>query len=186
MKYAIYCGSSFGSDPIFTEATTHLAQKICDRKHDIVYGGAQVGLMGAIADNILAAGQEVIGVMPKALTDKELQHQSLTKLHIVDDMHQRKAKMSELADAFIAMPGGVGTLEEIFEVWTWGQLGFHHKPCAFYNIDGYYDELLAFISTMVKKGFMKPIYQEALIVSDDPVNLLDQISQYSPPKNKWD
>jgi uncharacterized protein (TIGR00730 family) len=185
MKYAIYCGSSVGSDPVFMEATKALAKQICQRHHSIVYGGASVGLMGAMADAVLEAGQHVTGVMPKALTDKELQHQSLSELHIVDDMHQRKAKMAELADAYIAMPGGVGTLEEIFEVWTAGQLGFHAKPCAFYNVDGYYDELIEFMHTMVKKQFMKGLYLDKLIVSDDPEILLTQIAKYQAPASKW-
>lgn len=185
MKYAIYCGSSVGSDPIFLQATQALAEQICHKNHSIVYGGASVGLMGAMADAVLEGGQSVTGVMPKALTDKELQHQGLTQLHIVDDMHQRKAKMAELADAFIAMPGGVGTLEEIFEVWTAGQLGFHAKPCAFYNVDGYYDELIDFARTMVKKQFMKGLYLDKLIVSDDPETLLAEIAAYQAPASKW-
>ncbi len=185
MKYAIYCGSSAGSDPQFLQATQALAAEICQRKHSIVYGGASVGLMGAVADAVLTGGQRVTGVMPKALIDKELQHQGLSELHIVEDMQQRKAKMAELADAYIAMPGGVGTLEEIFEVWTAGQLGFHAKPCAFYNVDGYYDELIAFAQTMVKKQFMKGLYLDKLIVSDDPQTLLTQIAEYQAPASKW-
>jgi len=186
MRYAIYCGSSKGSDEIFENATIALGNEIVTRDHCIVYGGATVGLMGAVADCVMAGGQSVIGVMPKALVNKELQHPSLTQLHIVDTMSQRKEKMAQLADAFIAMPGGVGTLEEIFEVWTAGQLGYHHKACAFYNVAGYYDELLAFIKTMVNKGFMNKTFEQALIVSDDPIELLDQIANYKAPRNKWD
>ena len=186
MKYAIYCGSSLGNEPIFKDAAISLAEQIVKRQGSIVYGGASVGLMGVIADAVIAGKQSVIGVMPKALTDKELQHQSLTQLHIVDSMHQRKAKMAELADAYIAMPGGVGTLEEIFEVWTAGQLGFHHKACAFYNVDGYYDEMLSFLATMVDKGFMKDLYMRKIIVSDDPSEMLEKINNYQAPKNKWD
>ncbi|MEH6445275.1 MAG: TIGR00730 family Rossman fold protein [Oceanospirillaceae bacterium] len=186
MRHAIYCGSSLGNDVIYQESAQRLGEQICQRGDDIVYGGASVGLMGIIADQVLSGGGNVIGVMPKALTDKELQHQDLSDLHIVENMHQRKAKMADLADSFIAMPGGVGTLEEIFEVWTAGQLGFHHKACAFYNVDGYYDELLAFVSTMVNKGFMKGLYHENLIVSDDPEQLLAAIVAYKAPANKWD
>lgn len=185
MKYAIYCGSSVGSDRVFLSATQALAAQICERGHGVVYGGASVGLMGAMADAVLDQGQPVIGVMPQALTDKELQHQGLTQLHIVQTMHQRKAKMAELADAYIAMPGGVGTLEEIFEVWTAGQLGYHHKACAFYNVDGYYDELLAFAQTMVDKGFMKDVYLQALIVDDNPQRLLEKIADFQAPADKW-
>ncbi|MCJ8338948.1 MAG: TIGR00730 family Rossman fold protein [Pseudomonadales bacterium] len=185
MKYAIYCGSSRGSDPVYATAAIDLAEQICRRDHSIVYGGASVGLMGCIADKVLQLGKGVIGVMPKALTDKELQHQGLTELLIVDDMFQRKAKMAQLADAYIAMPGGVGTLEEIFEVWTAGQLGIHQKACAFYNVDGYFDELIEFMTTMVKKGFMQPVYLQKLIVHDDPEQLLDAIAAYRAPKDKW-
>ncbi len=185
MKYAIYCGSSLGSDPIYTEAATELAVKICQKNHSIVYGGASVGLMGCIADKVLECGQSVIGVMPVALTDKELQHQGLTQLHIVDNMSQRKTKMAQIADAYIAMPGGVGTLEEIFEVWTAGQLGFHQKACAFYNVNGYFDELIAFFKTMVAKDFMQGVYLDKLIVESDPEQLLSRIETYCAPKDKW-
>ncbi len=186
MRYAIYCGSSKGADVEFEQAATQLAEQLCQGQHSIVYGGASVGLMGVMADTVLAGGQSVIGVMPAALVSKELQHQGLTKLYTVENMHQRKAKMAELADAYIAMPGGVGTLEEIFEVWTAGQLGFHQKACAFYNVNGYYDELFAFIKTMVDKGFMKKVFLEKLICSDDPEQLLSAIAAYQAPKSKWD
>ena len=185
MRYAIYCGSSKGIDRVFTKGTIGLAEHICQRQHCIVYGGASVGLMGVMADTVLDAGHSVIGVMPTALVDKELQHPQLTKLYQVENMQQRKAKMAELADAYIAMPGGVGTLEEIFEVWTAGQLGFHHKACAFYNIDGYFDELIKFIQSMVAKGFMQQIFLDKLIVESDPEQLLDAISNYQAPKDKW-
>lgn len=186
MKYAIYCGSSLGNETVFKAGAIRLAERICQRNHSIVYGGASVGLMGVISDAVISGGQSVIGVMPKALTDKELQHQGLSQLYIVEGMQQRKAKMAELADAFIAMPGGVGTLEEIFEVWTAGQLGYHHKACAFYNVDGYYDELLGFLNTMVNKGFMSALFMQKMIISDNPDQLLQQIDDYQPPKNKWD
>ena len=185
MRYAIYCGSSKGQGTVFTEGSISLAELIGHRQQSIVYGGASVGLMGVMADTVLKTGQSVIGVMPKALVNKELQHSGLTQLHQVDTMQQRKAKMAELADAYIAMPGGVGTLEEIFEVWTAGQLGFHHKACAFYNIDGYYDELIKFIQNMVAKGFMQQTFLDKLIVESDPQKLLDAISDYQPPKDKW-
>jgi len=186
MRYAIYCGSSLGNDEIYAISAKQLAEQIVKRKNDIVYGGASVGLMGIIADNVMLGGQQVVGVMPKALTDKELQHSGLSELHIVETMQERKAKMAALAGSFIAMPGGVGTLEEIFEVWTAGQLGIHQKACAFYNVNGYFDELLAFTETMVKKGFMKEIYLEKLVVSDDPSILLEKIAAYCAPKSKWD
>ena len=185
MKHAIYCGSSLGQGDIYQSKARLLAAEIVKRQHSIVYGGARVGLMGVIADAVLSGGQSVLGVMPKALADKELQHQGLTRLYIVNDMHERKTKMAQLADSYIAMPGGVGTLEEIFEVWTAGQLGFHQKACAFYNVNGYYDQLLDFIDTMVDRGFMRDVYRQKLIVSDDPKALLDAIESYTAPEEKW-
>jgi len=186
MRYAIYCGSSLGVDEIYAKSAVQLAQQIVNRKDEIVYGGASVGLMGVIADSVLEGGQRVIGVMPQALTDKELQHDGLSELYIVDSMQARKTKMAELAGSFIAMPGGVGTLEEIFEVWTAGQLGLHQKACAFYNVNGYFDELLEFAAIMVKKGFMKKLYLDKLVVESDPITLLERIADFTPPINKWD
>ena len=185
MRHAIYCGSSLGCDDVYANAAKVLAAQIVQRKDNIVYGGASVGLMGVIADAVLSGGQSVIGVMPKALTDKELQHSGLTQLHIVDDMQPRKTKMANLADSYIAMPGGVGTLEEIFEVWTAGQLGFHQKACAFYNVNGYFDELINFVENMINKGFMRRKYLDKLIVSDDASLLLDAIENYTAPISKW-
>lgn len=185
MRHAIYCGSSLGCDEIYAQSAKALAAQIVKHNDTIVYGGASVGLMGVIADSVLSGGKSVIGVMPKALTDKELQHSHLTQLYIVDDMQTRKTKMAALADSYIAMPGGVGTLEEIFEVWTAGQLGFHQKACAFYNVNGYFDELIDFIEKMVNKGFMKRQYLEKLIVTDDAALLLEAISNYQAPLSKW-
>ncbi|MGB1239402.1 MAG: TIGR00730 family Rossman fold protein [Pseudomonadales bacterium] len=185
MRYAIYCGSSFGAHRRYRDATQALGEAICARHGAVVYGGAQVGLMGAIADTVLAGGGHVTGVMPKALTDKELQHEGLSELFVVEDMHQRKAKMAELADAFIAMPGGMGTLEEISEVLTWAQLGFHRKACALYNVAGFYDPLIAFLERAVAEGFMSAHYRDKLIVSDDPEQLLMAIEAFEPPPSKW-
>lgn len=185
MKIAVFCGSSSGSKAIFTQHAQRLGKYIAEQGHALVYGGGKTGLMGIVADSTLAAGGEVYGVMPKALTDKEIQHQGLTQLFIVEDMHERKAKMAELADAFIALPGGIGTLEELFEIWTWGQLGYHHKACAIYNVDGYYDQLLAFVETMVENQFMREEYANMVQISDNPETLLALISQYQSPKEKW-
>jgi len=144
-----------------------------------------VGLMGVVADAVLAGGREVYGVIPESLRDRELAHQGLTRLDVVSSMHERKALMADMADAFVALPGGPGTMDEIFEAWTWGQLGYHSKPCAFYNVDGYYNELLAFIRTMSGAGFLKPEYAEMVIVKDQPTELVSALENYQPPSRKW-
>lgn len=152
---------------------------------ELVYGGACVGLMGAVADGALEAGGQVTGIMPKVLTDKELAHPQLTQLITVDDMHQRKAMMSDLADGFIALPGGAGTFEELFEVWCWAQLGIHHKPCALYNIEGFYDTLITFIQHASREGFVRSEYVDMLIVENDLNNILQAFRNYQPPGDKW-
>ncbi|MDF0605879.1 TIGR00730 family Rossman fold protein [Neisseriaceae bacterium TC5R-5] len=185
MNIAIFCGSSSGNSPLFTQAAQALAHSMAARDIGLVYGGGRVGLMGVVADAMLSAGGNVIGIIPQSLADKELAHQDLSELHIVADMHERKASMAERADAFIALPGGAGTLEEIFEAWTWAQLGLHNKPCGFLNVDAYYDKLLSFIDGMVAQGFMKATYREMLQVDTQPEALLNALQHYQPPVMKW-
>lgn len=185
MRVAVYCGSSSGNNPEFVAATQALGKYLAEQNIDVVYGGGKVGLMGTIADSVLAHGGKVYGVIPEHLKDKEIAHQHLTKLDVVADMHERKALMAEMADAFIALPGGAGTLEEIFEVWTWGQLGHHSKPCAFYNINGFYDQLISMIDNMSSSGFLKAQYADMLIHTHDPQQLLSAINSYQAPAQKW-
>ncbi|MFJ5321386.1 TIGR00730 family Rossman fold protein [Pectobacterium parvum] len=185
MRAAVFCGSSHGTDPEYIRKTESLALAMAREKVDLVYGGGRVGLMGTLADAAISSGVHVIGVMPQSLVDHELAHREVHELKVVKDMHARKSLMADHADIFIALPGGAGTLEEIFEAWTWAQLGLHNKPCAFLNINGYYDELLAFIDNMIAKGFMKQAYSEMLIVSHDPEDLLQKALSYVPPKPKW-
>lgn len=182
----IYCGSSSGFSPVYEDAADALASTLAAQHKRIVYGGARVGLMGRIADKMLEHGCEVIGVMPQALVEKEIAHTGLTELHVVKSMHERKALMAELSDAFIAMPGGMGTLEELFEMLTWGQLGFHKKPCAVYNVDGYYDALLSFIEQSVSQGFVKDVHRQLLLTHSEPEALLNLLQNYEAPKvTKW-
>jgi uncharacterized protein (TIGR00730 family) len=151
----------------------------------LVYGGGNVGLMGVVASQAMACGGEVVGVIPTSLEERELAHKGLTELIVVPDMHVRKRTMADLADGFIAMPGGIGTLEEIFEIWTWAQLGYHAKPCAFFNLAGYFDTLLAFVDHMVAAGFMYDVYRKMVTVSDDPAAIVAAFKAYTPPGGKW-
>ncbi|RXK14594.1 TIGR00730 family Rossman fold protein [Halarcobacter mediterraneus] len=185
MKVAIYCGSSSGNDNKFIEQTKKLGKYLAQNNIDLVYGGGKVGLMGTIADSFLENGAKVYGVIPEKLVEKELAHPQLTDLTIVKTMHERKAIMAEMADAFITLPGGAGTLEEIFEAWTWAQLGYHNKPCAFYNIDGFYDDLFNMLETMTKKAFLKEEYLNMLINTSDEKKLLSEIKSYKAPSEKW-
>ena len=150
----VYCGSRPGTEPAFAEAAREVGLWIAQNKGQLVYGGGHNGLMGMMADACLQAGGRVVGVIPKALVEKEWAHSGCSELHVVENMHERKSLMAERADAFLAMPGGIGTFEEFFEVWTWRQLGYHDKPVGLLNIQGYYDKLLAFLSTSVQQGFM--------------------------------
>jgi hypothetical protein len=185
MKIAVFCGSSSGNKPEYVAAAQALGRTLAERDIELVYGGGKVGLMGAIADAVLAAGGRVTGVIPRALEAREVAHTSLSALHVVEDMHQRKAMMADMADGFIAMPGGAGTLEEIFEAWTWAQLGYHRKPCGFLNVARYYDKLLGFIDDMVDHGFMKAPYRAMVSVEHAPDALLDALLAYTPPLEKW-
>jgi uncharacterized protein (TIGR00730 family) len=182
----VFCGSSPGNDPAYAEAAQRLGRTLAERGTKLVYGGGHVGLMGVVADAALAAGGEVIGVMPRSLVDREIGHNGLTKLHVVGSMHERKALMSELSDGFVALPGGNGTLEEFFEVLTWAQLGEHGKPCGLLNVAGYYDPLLKVFDRMVEKNFLGKAHRELVLVEDDPSDLLRRFEGYEPPKTvKW-
>lgn len=185
MIVGIFCGSSAGSDAAYIEAARATGRVLAQSGIAIVYGGGRVGLMGAVADEALAHGGNVIGVMPRLLVEQEISHPGLTTLHVVENMHERKAKMAEIASGFIAMPGGPGTLEEIFEQWTWAQLGIHDKPCAFLNINGYFDPLRAMSQTMVTQGFMKQPYADMLLFSDNIDDILSSFASYTPPPHKW-
>ncbi|NGY05565.1 TIGR00730 family Rossman fold protein [Solimonas terrae] len=175
MRICVYCGSSAGARPLHAAAAARLGAELADADIAIVYGGASVGLMGALADAALARGGEVIGVMPRALADRELAHDGLSQLHLVDSMHERKALMAQLADAFVALPGGLGTLEELFEIWTWARLGQHRKPCAMLNVDGYYDGLLGFLDHAVGEGFIRAEHRAGLLVAHDSDSLVTGI-----------
>lgn len=182
---AVFCGSAMGNSKNFKEQAQALGESIANRGITLVYGGGRAGLMGVVADSALNAGGTVIGVIPQNLVDAELAHPLLTELHVVKNMHERKTKMSDLADAFIALPGGVGTLEEIFEQLTWGQLGLHQKPCAFLNIHGFYDELLNFLMKMTEAGFTQSRFTDALIFSSSIEEVLDAVEHYHAPEPKW-
>lgn len=173
----VFCGSSFGNASIHREHAITLGQRLAARGIGLVYGGARVGLMGALADAALAQGGEVIGVIPAGLVEREIAHPGLSELVITANMHSRKAAMAARADAFLALPGGLGTLEELFEVWTWSELGLHTKPCALLDQTGYYTPLLAFLSQAVDQGFMKPAQLAHLSVHSDPDRLLDSLTQ---------
>jgi len=172
----VYCGSHNGARPEYMAAARHLGQLIAERGLRLVYGGGGIGLMGVLADSVLAEDGRVIGVIPEQLAERELAHRELTQLRVVTGMHQRKALMAELSDAFIAMPGGIGTMEELFEVLTWSQLGLHVKPCGVLNILGYYEYLLGFLDHQVAEGFLKEEQRNLLQVSEDPLHLLDLVA----------
>jgi uncharacterized protein (TIGR00730 family) len=186
MRLCVFCGSNAGQDPIYLATAHALGEVLAASGIDLVYGGAAVGLMGAVADAAMAKGGHVIGVMPQALVDKEIAHRGLSDLRVVGSMHERKALMAELADGFIALPGGLGTFEELFEVWTWAQLGYHRKPCALLNAGGFYDKLTDFLDDVVERGFVKPIHRAMLIVENEPAALIEAMRAYEPPQvDKW-
>ncbi len=185
MRAALFCGSACGNSPVFIDETKRLLQLMAGQGHSVVYGGGRVGLMGCVADTAIACGMDILGVMPESLVSHELAHPGLSELIVVRDMHERKSLMASNADCFIALPGGAGTLEEIIEAWTWAQLGLHNKPCAFFNVNGFYDPLLTFFERTIADGFMKQAYADMLIVSDDPAELTEKISRYTPPPAKW-
>jgi uncharacterized protein (TIGR00730 family) len=182
----VFCGSSTGNEPTYAEAARSLGAALASQKIRLVYGGGSVGLMGILADAVLEHGGSVVGVIPQALWDREVGHRALTELHIVANMHERKAMMADLSDGFVALPGGIGTMEELFEAWTWAQLGVHEKPCALLNVSGYFDALLTFIDHMVAQGLLRHEHREMLIVADNPGALLSRIESYNPPiVAKW-
>jgi uncharacterized protein (TIGR00730 family) len=175
LAVAVYCGSRFGDAAAFTHAASQLGRLIAAAGGSVIYGGGRVGLMGTVADAALAAGGRVVGVIPQALMDREVGHAGLTELHVVQTMHERKQLMAERADAFIALPGGIGTLEELYEVWSWQQLGYHDKPVALLNVDGYYDALLTFMRVSHERGFVSTPQHHALLVDDDAGRLLERV-----------
>jgi uncharacterized protein (TIGR00730 family) len=182
----VFCGSSSGLDPEFRDFAMQLGTTIASRGARLIYGGAKVGLMGCIADEVLAQGSEVIGIIPRFLSIKEVAHEQLTELLIVENMHERKTRMFELGDAFIALPGGFGTLEELFEVVTWGQLGLHQKPIGILNVHGFYDPLVAQLDHMVSKGLLKQQNRELIMIDGSVDGLLAKMEAYQPvPEKKW-
>ncbi|WP_068505686.1 LOG family protein [Paenibacillus kribbensis] len=181
---AVFCGSSDGASTIYRDHAVALGQELAEQGISLVYGGASVGLMGAVADAALHAGGRVIGVLPHFLQSREIAHKSLTDLIIVDSMHERKSKMAEIADGFIALPGGPGTLEEYFEIFTWAQLGLHEKPCGLLNINHYYDPLISMFDRMAEEQFMQEKYRPMVITDTTPQGILKQFSNYTPPTVK--
>lgn len=185
-RICVFCGSSTGTNPAFAEAAREMGAYLAREGIGLVYGGGAVGLMGIVADAVLAGGGEVVGVIPRALATKEIAHAGLTELHVVASMHERKALMAERSDAFLALPGGFGTLEELFEVVTWAQLGFHPKPCGVLNVAGYYDHLLTFLDHSVAQGLLKPVHREMLLLAGTPNEAIQRFRAYvAPPVPKW-
>lgn len=185
-RICVFCGSNPGASPIYVETARTLGETLARRRLGLVYGGGKVGLMGAVADGALAAGGEAIGVIPHALVVREVAHQGLTELRVVDSMHERKALMAELADGFLVLPGGIGTMEEFFEVWTWAQLGLHGKPIGLLDTAGYYAQLQGFLDHAVAERFLHPDHRSTVLVDADPGRLLDRMQGYAPPNvAKW-
>jgi uncharacterized protein (TIGR00730 family) len=178
----VYCGSRPGTSPAYAEAARDIGSEIGRRGWQLVYGGGRAGLMGEVADAALAAGATVIGVIPESLMGRELGHRGLTELHVVETMHQRKMMMAERSDAFLALPGGIGTFEELFEVWTWRQLGYHDKPLGLLNVAGYYDALLGFLAHSREQGLMTTAQTDLLQVGDDPSALLQGLADQAPER----
>jgi hypothetical protein len=181
VRFCVFCGSSTGLNPAFAAQARVLGAELARRGIGVVYGGGNVGLMGVVADAALAAGGEVIGVIPHGLVARELAHRGVTELHVVNSMHERKALMASFSDAFIAMPGGFGTLEEFCEAVTWTQLGVHSKPCGVLNVDGFYDALLAFFSHALGEQFLRPTHGDIVVAEADPLRLIDRLGAWIPP-----
>ena len=185
-RLCVFCGSSAGHDPVYAGLAAQLGRTLAQRGVGLVYGGGRVGLMGVLADAALAEGGEVIGVIPQALMDRELGHGGVTELRVVDSMHTRKALMAELADGFVALPGGLGTLEELFEVWTWAQLGIHVKPCGLLDVRDFFAPLVGFLDHLVATGFVRPEHRAMLTVATSAEDLLERFSAYrAPALPKW-
>lgn len=182
----VFCGASTGANPIYQEAAIALGQTLAAKGIRLIYGGGAVGLMGVVADATMAAGGEVIGIIPQSLKDSEIGHTGLTRLEVVDGMHARKARMAELSDAFIALPGGLGTLEELFEVWTWGQLGYHRKPLGLLDTNQFYSKLSHFLDHLVEEGFVKAPHRGMLQRSESPEALLQLLNDWQPSADtRW-
>jgi len=182
----VYCGSSPGRLEAYSIGARTLAKALVDRNIKLVYGGASVGIMGMVADTVLQLGGQAVGVIPEALARKEIAHKNLSELHVTRSMHERKSMMAELSDGFIALPGGIGTLEELFEIWTWAQPGIHDKPCGLLNVEGYFDSLITFLDHAVAEQFVKQEQGSMLIVESTPETLLDRFQGYVPPVvTKW-
>ena len=185
-RVCVYCGSNEGRRPAYREAAEGVGRLLAARGIGVVYGGGAVGLMGAVADAAMTAGGEVTGVIPQALMDREVGHRGVGDLRVVASMHERKMLMADLSDAFVALPGGIGTLEEIVEVFTWGQLGLHAKPCGLLDVDGYWSSLVSTLDGMVEEGFLRPEHRERLVVADDADQLLEALAAWRPtPVQKW-
>jgi uncharacterized protein (TIGR00730 family) len=185
MKLCVYCGSSFGADPAFLEATQATARLCAAEGIEIVYGGARIGLMGALADAALAAGGRVTGVIPRSLVEREIAHTGLTELHVVGSMHERKALMAELSCGFVALPGGPGTLDEIIEQWTWALLGIHAKPCGFLSVKGYFEPFREMTRRIVAQDFLDARLADMLAFEEDPAALIARFRAYAAPRPKW-
>ena len=185
-RVTVFCGASSGYDDIYRSQAILVGETLAKQDRTLVYGAGKIGIMGAVADGVLAAGGKAIGVIPRFLCSKEIAHDGLTELILVNTMHERKAKMHELSDGIIALPGGFGTLEELFEMLTWAQLGLHKKPIGILNTNGYYDALISLVQTMVDRGFLKEINQQMLLVSDNISDLLSRMEKYvAPDVPKW-
>lgn len=185
-RICVFCGSSPGQSPVYLEAARAVGRALAGRGLGLVYGGGSVGLMGAVADATLAAGGEVVGVIPRALELRELAHRRLTTLHVVGSMHERKAKMAELSDGFLALPGGMGTLEELAEILTWAQLGLHARPVGLLDVAGYYGPLIQFFDRAAAEGFIRPEHRRLLLVGPEPGVLLDRFAAWQPPPvERW-
>ena len=187
-RLAVYCGSAPGNDPAFADMARSMAAEMISQGIDLVYGGGRLGLMGIVADAVLSAGGKAYGVIPRSLVDLEVAHPGLTEMHIVTTMHERKAKMTELTDAFVALPGGIGTLDELFEAWTWNALGFHAKPFALLNVNGFWDGLDSFMDKVVASGFLSGARREQLLMAHSPaeaIKLLDEASASAAQGMVW-
>src|SRR5699024_1055278 len=185
-NFAVFCGSSSGTNSVYIEQAERFGEELAKNQKTLIYGGAQVGCMGALADASLSGGGKVIGVIPEKLKAVEIAHNQLTDLHVVSTMHERKSKMAALADGFVALPGGCGTLEEWFEVFTWSQLGYHAKPCGLLNVNHFFDPLIKLLEHTIEQGFMNEDYRDMMIVSSDPRELLEKMASYQPVHSaKW-
>jgi uncharacterized protein (TIGR00730 family) len=180
MRVCVFCGSSSGRSPAYRDAAVALGEALAREKIGLVYGGATVGLMGVVADTVKRNGGNVIGVIPESLVAREIAHRGLSELRVVQSMHERKATMAELSDAFVAMPGGIGTLEELFEIWTWSVLGLHQKPCALFDVGGFYTQLTSFLDFVTEEGFLRPAHRALLRMESEPDRLLAALREPFP------